>query len=237
MPTPLPEELPRYVIDEGVATAEKETKILPEEQERILMKLIQAAGHSLREEERTLMFRLQEKLQKETERVKALKKINISEKPLDEYLKDIKKKSNNNKHQNKHQVTEDGEEETSERLAAPKQIHIVGFKPEEVVRRYIECWNQQKFGAEYDCFSRSFLSTDRSVYIQARQLFYQQQLSQGGLRITFDEINSSDSAGGESEVIASKTVQSGNKKSETEKDLYRLKLEKGHWVIYSVEPV
>ena len=53
------EEQPRYVIDDGVP--QKEIKILSEEQERILTKLLKVAGYALMEDEKKLIFQLQEK--------------------------------------------------------------------------------------------------------------------------------------------------------------------------------
>ena len=54
---------------------------------------------------------------------------------------------------------------------------------------------------------------------------------------SINEIVSNETVGGESEVIAKKMVQIGKRKVQEETDKYRLKLEKGHWVIYSVEPL
>ncbi|RJP31549.1 MAG: hypothetical protein C4527_07490 [Candidatus Omnitrophota bacterium] len=229
----LPEEQPRYIIDEGMPHEESDAKILPEEQERILHKLLKAAGHMLTGEERDLIFRLQDKLKHETDRIRSLKKVTVSDKPLDFYLSKMNKKSNN-KANSTVQTVEDGEEEQP--VAVRRSFHVVGFKPEEVVKRYIECWNQQKFGAEFDCFSRDFLTTDRETYVSARHLFYQQQLSQGGMNIDLNEIVSSDTFGGDAEVVASKVVQTGHRKPQEETDLYRLKLERGRWLIYAVEP-
>lgn len=229
----LPEEQPRYVIDEGMQ--QKEIKILSEEQSRSLMKLVKAAGHILTEDERKLIGQLQDKLNKETERFQSLRKMTITDKPLDEFLTKFKKGKGGNQHADS---DKDQDEDNAESPSAgPTVTHIVGFKPDEVVRRYIECWNQQKFGSEYDCFSRDFLRHDRDAYINARHLSFQQYLGNGGMRITFNEIVSNETIGGESEVIARKTVQIGKRKTQQETDKYRLKLEKGHWVIYAVEPL
>ncbi len=230
----LPEEQPRYVIDEGMPSEETEEKILPEEQERILHKLMKAAGHSLTSEERDLVFRLQDKLKNETNRVKSLKKIKVSDKPFDSYLGKAKKNKNNKP---KTSTATQEEEEREKKAPPPRKVHTVGFKPDEVVKRYIECWNQQKFGAEFDCFSRDFLTTDRETYVNARHLFYQQQMSQGGMSVDFGGVESSETFGGDAEVVATKIVAVGNRKPQEETDLYRLKLEKGRWVIYAVEPM
>lgn len=229
------EEQPRYVIDDN-AHPKEDTKILPEEQNKIIEKLMRASGSMLKEEERDLIFRLQDKLRQETERVKSLKKVTIGDKPLDEYLNQSRHKSGNNKlsHRQDDDLPE-GEVGEDAPPPPPRKTTIVGFKPEEVVQRYIECWNQQKFGAEYDCFSRDFMSTDRKVYIEARQKYYQSQMSQGGMRIDFGGIESCELYGGEADVTATKTITVGNRKAKTEKDLYRLKLEGGRWVISGVE--
>lgn len=228
----LPEEQPRYVIDEGVQ--HKEIKILSEEQARSLMKLYKAAGHVLTEDEKKLINQLQDKLDQETERVKSLRKLTITDKPLDEYLSKYKKGKGGNQRPETSEEEESGE---SSQPSTPTVSHIVGFKPEEVVRRYIECWNQQKFGAEYDCFSREFLRHDREAYINARHLSFQQYLGHGGMRIILNEILSHEASAGDAIVVARKTVQIGKRKSQDETDKYKLKLEKGHWVIYSVEPL
>ncbi len=227
------EDQPRYVIDEGVP--QKEIKILSEEQSRALHKLIKAAGPVLTEEERQLINQLQEKLDKETERVKSLRKITVTDKPLDEYLQRYQKSKGTNQ---KNIVSDDDDSESDVAISSKPTIsHVVGFKPEEVVRRYIECWNQQKFGAEFDCFSRDFLRHDRDAYINARHLSFQQQLGNGGMRISFAEVISNETYGGESEIVAKKTVQIGHRRIQEETDKYRLKLEKGRWLIYAVEPL
>ncbi len=233
------EEQPRYVIDDEYKERESETKILSDEQSKVLQKLLKQSGHTLSGEERDLIVRLIDKLDRETQRVQTLRKVTVSDKPLDEYLSDWQKKKGNHKVSQPSSTGEDEEydEEAKERKHSAKIKHVVGFKPEEVVRRYIECWNQQKFGAEFDCFSPDFMKTDRDHYIQARQNFYQKQLNQGGMRIDFGEILTVDTAGGESEIIASKVIQQGNKKPREEKDLYRLKLVRGRWLIYHVEQI
>lgn len=225
------EEQPRYVIDEGIPQ-EKETKILSEEQEHILLKLLKAGGHMLTSEERDLVYRLQDKLKRETERVKSLRKLTHADKPLDAFLNKLNKEPGNNKVA---RTTEGAE--TAEERPVQKIVQIVGFTPEEVVKHFVECWNQQKFGAEYDCFSRDFMTISRDSYAGARHLYYQQQLNLGGLRIDFGEVITSSILGGDAEVTASKVIQNGNRKPVEERDLYRLRLEKGRWLIYSVEPL
>lgn len=246
--TKLPEELPRYIIDADLPRDQKESKILSEEQERAIHKLLKAASHILSDEERDLVYRLMDKLHQETERVRSLKKVMVHDKPLDAYLNKAKKKSNHKFLQSSDAldstlVSEDldlaeqeGEDEAPSRPKTTMR-HVVGFSPEEVVRRYIECWNQQKFGAEYDCFSRDFLTADREAYINARHTYYQQQLGNGGLFINFKNIEGAETFVGDAEVVAVKSVQQGKRKSQDEKDRYRLKLENGRWVIYSVEPL
>ncbi len=225
----LPEEQPRYVIDED---QKSESKILPEEQARALKKLVNNAGHFLDGEEREVLHKLLEKLDRETERIRSLKKMTVGEKPLDEYLSEHQQK----KKENHKAANNDGEEESEAPPRERKSIqHVVGFKPEEVVKRYIECWNQQKFGAEYDCFNPDFINTDRESYVTARQKFYQQQMGQGGMRIDFDDIESCNVIGTEAEVVATKTIQQGNRKPQQERDLYRLKLINGRWLIDYVE--
>ncbi len=230
---PAIEEQPRYVIDDGVP--QKEIKILSEEQGRILTKLLKVAGHALMEDEKKLILQLQEKLNRETERVKSLRKLTLTDKPLDEFLTQYQKSKGGN--QKSASSEEEGSESDSSSEVKHTVTHVVGFKPEEVVRRYIDCWNQQKFGAEYDCFSRDFLRHDRDAYISARHLSYQQQLGNGGMRISFQEILSNQTQGGESEIVAKKTVQIGKRKPQEETDRYRLKLDHGRWLIYAVEPV
>jgi len=228
--TVLTEDQPRYTIDSE--SSEKEIKILSEEQERAIHKLLKAAGHVLNEEERDLINKLQEKLNKETERVNSLKKVKITDKPLDEYLSDYNKTKGSG-------IAGHVASGSDDEIAPIKEktvTHIVGFKPEEVVRRYIECWNQQKFGAEFDCFSRDFLTHDRSAYINARHLSFQQQMNNGGMRIDFSELISSETITGQAEVIASKTITQGNRKPQEETDRYQLKLEKSHWLIVGVQP-
>jgi len=228
------EDQPRYVIDEGIETKKKPMKILSEEQSRILHKLMQHSGHALTGEERDLIFRLQEKLDRETERVQSLRKVTVAEKPLDEYLQKYQQtKSGNNKVNAAPQ--EENEDSLPETPHSPKMKHIVGFKPEEVVQRYIECWNQQKFSAEFDCFHPDFIQAMREDYISARQKFFQQQYNHGGLRIDFGEVLSNSNYGGEAEIIATKRVLQGHRKPYEEKDLYRLKLIRGRWLIDHVE--
>ncbi|MFB3785663.1 MAG: hypothetical protein ACE15F_04765 [bacterium] len=239
----IPEEQPRYIIDEGLPSTQKEIKILSQEQERALQKAIKAAAHTLTDEEKDLLYQLRDKLNRETERVQTLRKVMVTDKPLDVFLTDYQRKKQNNKKHASPGVPADlssnpgANDDPDEEIIPVKTKHVVGFKPEEVVRRYIECWNQQKFGAEYDCFSRDFLTADREAYINARHMYYQQQLGNGGLIINFKTIEGAETFVGDAEVVAVKTVQQGKRKSQEEKDRYRLKLENGRWVIYSVEPL
>ena len=223
MATILPEEQPRYTIDEDRAESESEVKILSEEQGNALHKLVKIAGHALTEDERDIITQLHSKLERETQRIQSLKKMAVGDKPLDEYLSEYhKKKGNNNDENSDDESVENPESGSSVKL-------VVGYAPDDVVKQYIECWNQQKFGTEYDCFSR-----DLQPYVEARQLFYQQQLRTGGLRIEFGDIISSDSVGGNAEVVATKTVTQGKGNPQNERNLYRLKLERGRWQISSV---
>ncbi|MDX9754485.1 MAG: hypothetical protein RBU29_11015 [bacterium] len=243
--TKLPEELPRYIIDADLPRDQKESKILSEEQERAIHKLLKAASHILSDEERDLVYRLMDKLHQETERVRSLKKVMVHDKPLDAYLNKAKKKSNHKFLQSSDAldstlVSEDldlaeqeGEDEAPSRPKTTMR-HVVGFSPEEVVRRYIECWNQQKFGAEYDCFSSDFMQIDRGTYVQARQTSYLQMLNRGGMRVDFGVIVDSTLAGGDAEIVATKITQEPGRKPREDKDLYKLKIERGHWVIYKV---
>lgn len=247
-----PENAPRYKIDEG---QEQETKILPEEQSRILSRLLDKAGHQITGEERELMSRLVKKLDEETQRIKSLKKMTVGEKTLGSYLGQEQKSQSSEKKITRQPIA--GSETEAEREAeetepadiseeheveepAPRDNHVirhtVGFKPEEVVKRYIECWNQQKFRAEYECFSKDLMPISQEEYVEARQKTYQQELQKGGMRIDFDEIESVDTVGGESEVVATKVIHQGKRKPAKETDIYRLKLENGRWVIYSVLP-
>lgn len=241
------EDQPRYKIDEGAA--EEEYKILSEAQAEALLKLVQNAGHVLSGEEREIVQKLVDKLNQETERVKSLRKMTVGDKTLDAYLakaqRDSEKKklgagarssTSNSKALVESNGDEPVEEGETEEIHEQKVKHIVGFKPDEVVKRYIECWNQQKFGAEFDCFSSDFMAIDRDQYIDARHASFKNSLAEGGRRIDFIRFDSCDVTGGEAEIVAVKQVQTGKKKAEEETDLYRLKLEKGRWVIYSVEP-
>ncbi|MDP8244546.1 MAG: hypothetical protein P9L94_10735 [Candidatus Hinthialibacter antarcticus] len=241
-----PEDQQRYRIDEDMP--EEEIKILSEAQSYALQKLIQNAGHVLSGEEREIVMKLVDKLNLETERFKSLRKMTVGDKPLDAFLSKnpsqpkTKLKVGSTVDGGDHSKSSDGEViveedgETEERRPEPKVTHIVGFKPEEVVQRYIECWNQQKFGAEFDCFSRDFMQISREQYIDARHASFKNSLANGGMRVDFKGFDSSDVIGGEAEVIAAKSVKEGNKAEKTERDLYRLKLDHGRWVIYTVQP-
>ena len=237
--TKLPEDLPRYVIDGDIPQSQKETKILSEEQEKILSKLLKVSAHVLNEEERDLMYRLLDKLHQETERVRSLKKMVVHDKPLDTYLGQASKKSNHKLMKSEPSFSEpDRDDEDIPETESPKVQtirRVVGFSPDEVVKRYIECWNQQKFGAEFDCFSSEFMKIDRETYVQARQTSYLQMLTRGGMRVDFGEIITNAMAGGDAEVVATKITQEPNRKPKEDKDLYRLRIEKGRWVIYRVE--
>lgn len=240
-----PEDQPRYKIDEDMP--EGEVKILSEEQSHILQKLIQNAGHILSGEERELVLKLVDKLNLETERFTSLRKMTVGDKPLDSFLNKqpsgpkAKLKVGAAISGSEPEIVENDEElgeiEAPQKPRQQKTItHIVGFKPEEVVKRYIECWNQQKFGAEFDCFSSDFMQISREQYIDARHASFKNSLANGGMRIDFKGIDSCDVVGGEAEVIAVKSVKEGKKAEKTEKDLYRLKLDRGRWVIYTVQP-
>ena len=182
-----------------------------------------------------MLYRLRDKLRQDTERVRTLKKVTVADKPLDEYLIRYREQSVNNKAQKNPESKNNGEEPDSP--PQPKVTHVIGFRPDEVVRRYIECWNQQKFGAEFECFSRDFMKTDREAYLEARHNYYHTQLGQGGLKINFKGIETCNIYGGEADVTALKVIALGNRKPKEERDLYRLKLETGRWTICGVEPL
>lgn len=216
---------PRYVIDKD--HPEKKVKILPEEQRRVLEKLLKTGGHVLDPEERGLMRQLRDRLATESDRLKALRKVAGSDKPLDQVLKDLRRRRGL-----------DAEGRLKEEEPEVKRVtHIVGYRPEEVVKRYLECWNQQMFGAEYDCFSKSFLSMSREDYINRRQIVYRQTLAKGGMIQRFGELLDVDVSGTEAEVRCTKIIKVGDSKETIETDLYRLHVEEGRWVIYQVEPL
>ena len=215
----------RYLIDQDVP--QKKVKLLPDEQRRVLEKLLQAGGHVLDPEERGLIQQLFDRLVTETDRLKALRKVAGSDKPLDQVLRDLRRREG---------LSEDGGVE-EEKPEVRRVTHVVGYRPEEVVKRYLDCWNQQTFGAEYDCFSKSFLNMSREDYINRRQIVYRQTLAKGGMTQNCGEILSVDVSGTEAEVRCSKSIQMGGGAKTEEKDLYRLHIENGHWVIYQVEPL
>ncbi len=118
-----------------------------------------------------------------------------------------------------------------------RDIQYLGYKPEEVVKRYIESWNRQMFRAEFDCFSRSFLPMEKDEYVSRRQEMYRQSLGSGGQDQRFGELIEVNSTGYESEVICTKRLKIGNGPDKEERELYRLRIEDGHWVIYYVKPL
>lgn len=237
-----PENQPRYQLE-----GEADVKILSEEQSRGIQKLLANAGHVLTGEERELILKLVEKLDQETARVQNLRKMTVADKSLETFLVESKPSSGKSllgARKNSSPSTEpEADAEADSPEAEPQEAqdevvrHVIGFRPEEVVQRYIECWNQQKFRAEFECFSRDFMVIPMDQYVEARQNSYQQELQRGGQRIDFTGIESSEVTGNEAEIVATKSVTQGNKQSKTERERYRLTLEKGHWVISSVEPL
>lgn len=216
---------PRYIIDRD--QPQKKVKLLPNEQQRVLEKLLQAGGHVLDPEERGLMQQLSHRLTNESERLRALRKVAGSDKPLDQVLRSLRRREGL-----------DPEGKLKEEEPEVRRItHVVGYRPEEVVKRYIECWNQQTFGAEYDCFSNSFLSMSREDYINRRQIVYRQTLGKGGMTQEFGELSGVDISGSEAEVRCTKIVRIGGSSETVETELYRLDIENGRWVIYQVEPL
>lgn len=216
---------PRHVIEKD--QREKKIKLLPDEQRRVLDKLVQAGGHVLDVEERGLMQQLHERLATESERLRALRKVAGSDKPLDQVLRQLRRREG---------LDSDGRLKEEE-LEVRRVTYVVGYRPEEVVKRYLGCWNQQTFGAEYDCFSKSFLTMSREDYISRRQLVYRQTLAKGGMRQEFGELLSVDVTGNEAEVRCTKIIKMGDSPETVETDLYRLQIEDGRWVIYRVEPL
>ncbi|HPA46947.1 MAG TPA: hypothetical protein PK395_14370 [bacterium] len=220
------ESQPRYVIDQE-QSRQKKVKILPDEQRKALEKVMQAGGHVLDHDERDVLLQLLDRLNTETDRLKALRKVAGDDRPLDQVLRELRKKEG---------LDADGrlhDEEPEVR----KTTHVVGYRPEEVVRRYLQSWNQQTFGAEYDCFSKSFLNMSREDYINRRQVVYRQTLAKGGMKQKIGDLLSVDMSGTEAEVRCTKIVQMGNAMETVERDLYRLHTENNRWVIYQVEPL
>ncbi len=219
------EDQPRYQIEENKS---KKVKVLPDEQRRALEKLLKAGGHVLDPDQRGVIQQLVERLTNEAQRLKALRKVAGSDKPLDQVLRELRKKEG---------LEGDGILEDEEEPTVHRVTHTVGYGPEEVVKRYLDCWNQQKFGAEYDCFSKSFINMSREDYINRRQIVYRQELARGGMKQEIGELLGVDVSGTEAEVRCTKVVKSGNQPESVEKDLYRLHIEDGRWVIYKVEPL
>ena len=233
-------EPPRYQIEE--AGGQGPAKLLPVEQRRILEKLMKAGAHALEPDERDLMQRLLEKLTEDGNRMRALRTVTGSGKPLDTALRRANVVGRRVPTAAKEAdqgpagaVDDDGREEPV--VTTQAENRVVGFKPEEVVKRYIECWNRQMFGAEYECFSRSFLSMPQDDYVSRRQQMFRQELTHGGQDQQFGEFLDVNSTGYEAEVICTKQVRSGNGTPKEERELYRLRIEDGHWVIYYVKPV
>lgn len=230
-----PDNTPRYQLE-----SEQDVKILSQEQSRCIQKLLGSSGHVLTGEERELVLQLVTKLDQETERVQSLRNMTVADKTLESFL--VEDKPGTAKlgagKSTASGTSSDGEEPEAEEDSQEEPVirHVVGFKPEEVVQRYIECWNQQKFRAEFECFSDDFMMIPMEQYIEARQNSYQQEMQRGGQRVEFAGIESSEVIGGEADVVASKTITQGQKQPKTETDRYRLKLESGRWVIYAVEP-
>jgi hypothetical protein len=219
------DQQPRYVIEREQPP--RKVKILPDEQRRVLEKLLQAGAHVLDPQERGLVQQLSDRLTKEADRLRALRKVAGSDKPLDQVLRELRRREG---------LDPDGRYKDEE-LEVRRVTHVVGYRPEEVVKRYLGCWNQQTFGAEYDCFSKSFLSMSREDYINRRQVVYRQSLAKGGMTQEFGELLHADVTGTEAEVRCSKIIRVGNSSETVETDLYRLHIEDGRWVIYQVEPV
>ncbi len=226
MPKDIAESQPRYVIDQE-PSRQKKVKILPDEQRKALEKVMQAGGHVLDRDERDVLLQLLDRLNIETDRLKALRKVAGEDRPLDQVLRELRKKEG---------LDADGRLQDEEPQIR-KTSHVVGYRPEEVVRRYLESWNQQTFGAEYDCFSKSFLNMSREDYINRRQVVYRQTLAKGGMKQRMGDILSVDVSGPEAEVRCTKIIQMGDGKETVEKDLYRLRIENNRWVIYQVEPL
>ena len=93
------------------------------------------------------------------------------------------------------------------------------------------------FRAEYECFSRSFLSMPQDDYVARRQQMFRQELGRGGQDQQLGEFLDISSTGYDAEVMCTKLVRSGNMPVKEERELYRLRIEDGHWVIYYVRPV
>ena len=81
------------------------------------------------------------------------------------------------------------------------------------------------------------MNMSREDYINRRQIVYRQELARGGMKQEFGEFLGVDVSGSEAEVRCTKIIKSGNQSESEEKDLYRLHIEDGHWVIYQVEPL
>lgn len=244
-------EPPRFKIEEDDGS-HGSGKILPLEQRRVLEKLLRMSGHGLEAEEHDLMQKLIEKLTEDAGRIRALQHVTGGGRPLDTALRRSNvvgssvhsAPSSNSRTTSTHShpapagtPNHDEEHESPKTTEVHPEHFVVGFKPEEVVQRYIECWNKQMFGAEFDCFSRSFLSMDRNDYIARRQQMYRHELGEGGLMQRFGELLSVNTSGYESEVTCSKSIRKGRSPERMEQELYRLRIEDGHWVIYHVRPL
>lgn len=244
-------EPPRFKIEEDDGS-QGSGKILPLEQRRVIEKLLRMSGHGLESDEHEIMLKLIQKLTEDAGRIRALQHVTGGGRPLDTALRrsnvvgaavqSAPRQSSGNASIHSHAAhtassNHDEPPETPKTAEVHHEHHVVGFRPEEVVQRYIECWNKQMFGAEFDCFSRSFLSMDRNDYIARRQQMYRHELGDGGLVQRFGELLSVNTSGYESEVTCSKLTRKGQGPERSEQELYRLRIEDGHWVIYHVRPL
>lgn len=104
----------------------------------------------------------------------------------------------------------------------------------DVVRNYVEAWNQQAFGVEYDCFHAGLFNMTREEYADLRSAVYKKTCVKRIITQKIERIYREEIKGDVCEVSLIR-IYNTQKKITRFAEMYKLKKENSVWKIQEVE--
>jgi DNA-binding response OmpR family regulator len=106
--------------------------------------------------------------------------------------------------------------------------------PEDVVKRFVESWNNQQFELEYDCLASRLAFTSKQEYVGRRRSYFAELNSREDHRQLVQRIASKKVSGSTAQVEIVRLDTEGNSRRLT-KESYILVQEDGKWKINAVK--
>lgn len=106
--------------------------------------------------------------------------------------------------------------------------------PEDVVKRFVESWNNQQFELEYDCLATRLAFTTKQEYVQRRHSYFTELNSREAHRQLVQRVANKKVSGTTAQVEIVRLDTEGNSRRLT-KESYILIQEEGKWKINAVK--